>query len=78
MKKNSRQILDFWVDPCSKYGSLNFDQNALTDTGQSVISLIDNFIATGIIRIKVQNRKLEPVQKEARRKSEQLIKRPDP
>jgi len=30
---------------------------------------IDNFIATGIIRIKVQNRKLDPVQKEARRKS---------
>ena len=38
MKKNSHQMLDFWVDPCPKYGSLNFDQNALNDTGQSVIS----------------------------------------
>src|SRR6218665_1828702 len=32
------QMLDFWVDPGLKYGSLNFDQKALTDTGQSVIS----------------------------------------
>jgi len=31
-------MLDFWVDPGPKYGSLNFDQNALTDTGQSIIS----------------------------------------
>jgi len=38
MKKNSHQTLDFWVDPGPKYGSLNFDQNALTDTGQSIIS----------------------------------------
>jgi len=38
MKEKSRQILDFWVDPGPKYGSLNFDQNVLTDTGQPVIS----------------------------------------
>src|SRR6218665_3611655 len=38
MKKNSHKMLGFWVDPDPKYGSLNFDQNALTDTGQSVIS----------------------------------------
>src|SRR6218665_459675 len=36
-KSNCRQILDFWVDQCPRYGSLNFDQKALTDTGQSVI-----------------------------------------
>src|SRR6218665_2937573 len=40
MKKNSHQMLDFWVDPGPKYGSLNFDQNALTNTGQSVISQV--------------------------------------
>jgi len=39
-KSNCRQILDFWVDQCPRYGSLNFDQKALTDTGQSVISQV--------------------------------------
>jgi len=28
-------MLDFWVDLGLKYGSLNFDQNVLTNTGQS-------------------------------------------
>src|SRR6218665_3140433 len=37
-EKNSHQMLYFWVDPCLKYGSLNFDLNALTDMGQSIIS----------------------------------------
>src|SRR6218665_32693 len=37
-EKNSHQILDFWVDLGPKYGSLNFDQNTLPNTGQPVIS----------------------------------------
>jgi len=40
MKNNSYQMLDFWVNPGPKYGSLNFDQNALTNKGQSVLSQI--------------------------------------
>jgi len=37
-----------------------------------------NFIASGINRTKIQNAKRDPVQKEAKIKSYQLIKRPDP